>query len=95
MNAAQARQAGFSLPRRSVAKLVLAAWDARGDGWMGEARAKGITFGRPPLLTGEMLRETPHLITLGMGVTDAALQIGVGRSTLYRHLSDLSTMRAA
>lgn len=36
MSAAQARQAGFALPKRSVTKLVLAAWKAQNDGWMGE-----------------------------------------------------------
>lgn len=61
---------------------------------LAEARAKGVALGRPPVLTGEMLREALHLITLGMGVKDAALQIGVGRSTLYRYLDELRTIKS-
>lgn len=54
-----------------------------------EARAKGVVLGRKPSLNGERLREDISLIRLGMGVKEAALQIGVGRSTLYRYLRQL------
>ena len=54
---------------------------------MAAAKARGATFGRKPALTDEELREAVYLIDQGLSVPEAASQIGVGRSTLYRYLA--------
>ena len=51
------------------------------------ARAKGRTPGRPPL-DGDKLQAAFSLIDSGMSPTKAARQLQVGRSTLYRALSE-------
>jgi DNA invertase Pin-like site-specific DNA recombinase len=51
------------------------------------ARAKGHTPGRPPL-DGDKLQAAFSLIDSGMSPTKAARQLQVGRSTLYRALSE-------
>lgn len=53
---------------------------------MEAARAKGRFPGRPPAVSGEMLEEALYLIAGGLAVPDAAKHLGIGRSTLYRHL---------
>ena len=37
MRAAEARRAGFTPPRRTVSKLVLAAWEACSEAWMADS----------------------------------------------------------
>ncbi|MEL6688363.1 MAG: recombinase family protein [Pseudomonadota bacterium] len=59
---------------------------------LNEAKARGVILGRPPVINGEMLREALTLLRLGMCVKDVAIQIGVGRSTLYRYLQELAQM---
>lgn len=54
---------------------------------MAAAKARGATFGRRPILDGEQLHEALFLTSHGMSVKAAALQIGVGRSTLYRYVA--------
>ena len=56
---------------------------------MESAKAKGHFPGRPAAIDGEMLEEALFLIRQGLKVDEAAVQIGVGRSTLYRYLADL------
>ena len=52
---------------------------------MANARAKGRRPGRPPL-DQEKLAAAMVLVRSGMSPTQAARQIGLGRSTLYREL---------
>lgn len=54
------------------------------------ARARGVQIGRRPAIDGDMLCEALFLLRSGFDVSQAATQIGVGRSTLYRHLSALA-----
>jgi len=53
---------------------------------MAAAKARGVTFGRKPAVDEMMLKEARFLIRYGMSVTDAATQLGIGSSTLYRYL---------
>lgn len=55
---------------------------------MAAAKERGKTFGRRPALNGEEFCEALFLIDGGMSIPKAAQQIGVGRSTLYRYVSD-------
>ncbi len=57
------------------------------------AKARGVRFGRRPAMDGETFREALFLKDQGMSVPDVATHIGVGRSTLYRYLSDLDSLR--
>jgi len=59
---------------------------------MAAAKARGVTFGRRPVLDSAELREAAYLRSLGMKVPAIAAQIGVGRSTLYRYLHALEQM---
>ncbi|WP_375429427.1 recombinase family protein [uncultured Sphingomonas sp.] len=52
------------------------------------ARARGKVFGRPPL-DQEMLASALKLIEAGVRPAQAAKQLGLGRSTLYRELAVL------
>ena len=61
---------------------------------MEAAKARGVKIGRKPAIDGETLREARFLIESGMSVENSAAQIGVGRSTLYRYLSDLEKSAA-
>lgn len=56
---------------------------------MAAAKARGVKFGRAPALTGEELREAVFLIDRGLSVPKTAAQLGVARSTLYRHLAEI------
>jgi len=53
---------------------------------MAAAKARGVKFGRTPALKREELIEALLLIRNGQSVTETAYQLGVGRSTLYRHI---------
>nr|WP_321440398.1 recombinase family protein [uncultured Hyphomonas sp.] len=57
---------------------------------MQAARERGVQFGRPPALSDEEVEEAVFLMSHGLSVEEAALQFGVGRSTLYRYLSSRS-----
>jgi len=50
------------------------------------ARARGRTGGRPPKMTSTKLAQAQRMRENGMHLTDIAEIIGVGRTTLYRHL---------
>lgn len=50
------------------------------------AKARGRTGGRPPAMTPEKVAAARALLTEGHTVGAAAAAVGVGRSTLYRHL---------
>ncbi len=50
------------------------------------AKARGVRFGRKPIMDDMMLQEARFLVRRGMSVSDAATHIGVSRATLYRHL---------
>jgi DNA invertase Pin-like site-specific DNA recombinase len=52
------------------------------------ARTRGRTGGRPPTLTPEKAEAAQALIAAGRTVGQAAEAVGVGRSTLYRHLGN-------
>lgn len=55
------------------------------------ARAGGQRLGRPPGLTPEqVVRARRLLLDPGVTVASVARQLGVGRSTLYRHLPELT-----
>ncbi|MEL6709052.1 MAG: recombinase family protein [Pseudomonadota bacterium] len=56
---------------------------------MAAAKARGVTFGRAPALNGEELNEALFLIGSGQSVASTARHLGVGRSTLFRHLATL------
>ena len=60
---------------------------------MQAAKERGVKFGRRPALDGESLSEALFLLEQGLKVEEAAQQIGVGRSTLYRYLADLEALR--
>ena len=62
---------------------------------MEAARQRGTRFGRRRALDGETFREALFLKSQGMKAPDIAADIGVGRSTLYRYLSDLDVLRLA
>jgi DNA invertase Pin-like site-specific DNA recombinase len=51
------------------------------------ARARGRTGGRPPVMTIGKIEAAEALVATGRTVAQAAEAVGVGRSTLYRHLS--------
>lgn len=59
---------------------------------MEAARQRGARFGRPAALDGETLREALFLRSKGMPVPDIALELSVGRSTLYRYLHALDNL---
>lgn len=50
------------------------------------ARARGRTGGRPAALTPDQATAARALIAAGRSVGQAAVAVGVGRSTLYRYL---------
>lgn len=54
---------------------------------MDAAKLRGSTFGRPPALSETGRRRALALKAQGMPVPQIAAEIGVGRSTLYRHLN--------
>lgn len=54
------------------------------------ARAKGKRVGRPPL-DSETLDAAFKLVEAGLSRSEAAKQLGIGRSTLYRELNKKST----
>lgn len=62
---------------------------------MAAAKARGVKFGRKPALNGEELREALFLRKQGMSVTAIATHMGVGRSTMYRHLDEVRAMYEA
>ncbi|QLQ32167.1 MAG: recombinase family protein [Candidatus Thiothrix singaporensis] len=51
-----------------------------------EARAKGIQFGRKPTVDRDKLLE---LHQEGIGATEIASQMGIGRATVYKILKEL------
>ncbi|MBB5985635.1 DNA invertase Pin-like site-specific DNA recombinase [Sphingobium sp. B1D3A] len=50
------------------------------------AKARGIRLGRTPAMNAHQILEARRLIHSGVKKDEAARIIGVGRSTLYRHL---------
>lgn len=50
-----------------------------------EAKAKGVRFGRPRAIDRRMLRA---LREQGLGATDIARRMGIGRSTVYKLLNE-------
>lgn len=54
------------------------------------AKARGIRIGRPPALDASDLVRAQRLIGNGFSVKETAARIGVGTSTLYKHLSAAS-----
>jgi len=57
---------------------------------MQAAKERGVEIGRRPALNGEELREALYLMKQGMTVPEIALQMGVGRSTLYRYVAQVN-----
>lgn len=53
---------------------------------MDAARSRGTKFGRRPALDPKTYRKALSLKAQGMIVPDIALQLGIGRSTMYRYL---------
>ena len=51
-----------------------------------EAKLKGIKFGRKPSIDRDRLRE---LHDAGIGATEIARQMKIGRSTVYKILSEI------
>lgn len=52
------------------------------------ARARGRVGGRPPKMTANKIRQAHKMRENGMPFVDIAEILGVGRTTLYRHLRD-------
>ncbi|UOT08562.1 recombinase family protein (plasmid) [Rhodococcus opacus] len=50
------------------------------------ARARGRIGGRPPKMTANKIRQAHRMRENGMPLVDIAEILGVGRTTLYRHL---------
>lgn len=50
------------------------------------ARARGRTGGRPPKMTPNKIRQAKKMRDSGMSQVEIAEILGVGRTTLYRHL---------
>ena len=50
------------------------------------AKAKGVRFGRPPVLSAEQIAHARHLISEDKKPTEIARLLGVHRATLYRAL---------
>lgn len=50
------------------------------------ARARGKVGGRPPKMTPAKIRQAKRMRDTGMHLTEIAEVLGVGRTTLYRHL---------
>lgn len=50
------------------------------------ARARGKVGGRPPKMTPPKIRQAKRMRDTGMHLTEIAEVLGVGRTTLYRHL---------
>ena len=53
---------------------------------MAAAKARGANFGRPSIVTDELLQSARTLISSGRSVTHTARDLGISRATLYRHL---------
>lgn len=51
------------------------------------ARARGRTGGRPPIMTPAKVRQAKRMRDNGIHMTEIAEVLGVGRTTLYRHLA--------
>lgn len=51
------------------------------------ARARGRTGGRPPAMTPAKIRQAKRMRDNGISMTEIAEVLGVGRTTLYRHLT--------
>ncbi len=62
---------------------------------MAAAKARGVKFGRKPAMDGETFRGALYLINHGMKIPQAAAQIGVGTSTLYRYVADFYSTSGA
>jgi DNA invertase Pin-like site-specific DNA recombinase len=88
---------GIDTGTGAVATLILhllaavAAWErevivARTRAGLEAARRLGRTGGRPTTVTNKKLTAARALIADGASVTEAAQTLGIGRSTLYRHL---------
>jgi len=56
---------------------------------MAAAKARGATFGRAPVLNDDALIDALLMLEQGQSVAQIARDMGVGRSTLYRHLQSL------
>jgi len=52
------------------------------------ARARGRTGGRPPKMTPNKIRQAKKMRDSGMSQLEIAEILGVGRTTLYRYLTD-------
>ena len=52
-----------------------------------EAKVKGVKFGRKRTIDTEKIRA---LYENGIGATDIARQMGIGRSTVYKSLNEIN-----
>jgi len=50
------------------------------------ARSRGVKFGRRPVVTDQMMTKARQRIEAGDKMSAVAAELGVGRSTLFRHL---------
>jgi DNA invertase Pin-like site-specific DNA recombinase len=56
------------------------------------ARARGQRLGRPPAMTAGQIRQARDLLTLpGNSISSIARLLGVSRSTIYKHLPELTS----
>lgn len=58
---------------------------------MQAAKSRGAKFGRKPVIDAESLERISFHLTQNKSVAEIATLLGIGRSTLYRHLKDYST----
>lgn len=58
----------------------------RTNAGLAAAKARGVRFGRKPKLSDHQAKEARRLIDGGMKAHAVAARLGVGRSTLFRHL---------
>lgn len=90
---------GIDTGTGAVATLIVhllaavAAWErevivARTRAGLDAARRLGRTGGRPLTATPQKLTAARALLDEGVSVAEAARTLGIGRSTLYRHLAD-------
>ncbi len=59
----------------------------RTEAGMRAAKARGVKFGRKRILSPKAIRMAKFQHQSGVPVVDIAQSLGVGRSTLYRHLA--------
>lgn len=59
----------------------------RTEAGMHAARSRGVIFGRKPAIDAEVLLGAIEQRRVGVPIPEIAQSLGVGRSTLYRHLA--------